>query len=370
MDSVMTDIFGEMNPVVEDQRHFTPEWVNAALRQGGLQVNVTAVESEQIGIGQIGACFRLHLRHDGGAPDTLIAKTAAGTAEQRARVGNGYRTEVNFYTKLAKMARLRIPQCFYAAISDDLLSFTLLLEDAYPAVPGNQNEGCDMAQAHAALRNLAGLHAPFWNNPVLAEEASWLGNYHEANINMICQIQAHAVARFTEHYQDRLSQEEIDLLHSAAALTGPWLRSADGPRSLLHGDYRVDNLMFPPEHDGTVMAVDWQTMDVGLPTRDLAYFISTALPSELRRVHEQDLVSSYHEQLVAYGVQDYSLETCRIDYQRGMLQAPVIVILGWLVATGERSEKSEQMFVSLAHRMCSALKEHDVVNMLKQQLNV
>jgi hypothetical protein len=370
MDAIMTDGFGELSPVVEDPRHFTAEWVNAALRQGGLQVNVTAVEHEQIGIGQIGACFRLHLRHDGGAPDTLIAKTAAGTTEQRGRVGNGYRTEVNFYKKLAKMARLRIPQCFYAAISDDLLSFTLLLEDAHPAVPGSQHEGCDVAQAHAALRNLAGLHAPFWNNPVLAAEASWLGNHHEANINMICHIQAHAVAAFTAHYGDRLSQEEIDLLQATTALTGPWLRSADGPRSLLHGDYRVDNLMFPPDHDGTVMAVDWQTMDVGLPARDLAYFISTSMPSELRRVHERDLVRTYHEQLVAYGVQDYSLETCQIDYRRGMLQAPVIVIIGWLVATGERSEKSDQMFVSLAHRMCSALKDHGVVEMLKHQLKI
>jgi hypothetical protein len=42
----------------------------------------------------------------------------------------------------------------------------------------------------------------------------------------------------------------------------------------------------------------------------------------------------------------------------------------WLVSTGEHSEKSEQMFVALARRMYSALKEHDVVNMLKQQLNV
>ena len=39
--------------------------------------------------------------------------------------------------------------------------------------------------------------------------------------------------------------------------------------------------------------VDWQTLGVGLPTRDLAYFTATSLNSQLRAAIEKDLVEDY-----------------------------------------------------------------------------
>ena len=57
--------------------------------------------------------------------------------------------------------------CWYGAITDDALHFTLLLEDLAPRVTGVQADGCSVARADAALRNLAGLHAPRWNDDSL-----------------------------------------------------------------------------------------------------------------------------------------------------------------------------------------------------------
>ena len=62
--------------------------------------------------------------------------------------------------------------------------------------------------------------------------------------------------------------------------------------SITHGDYRLDNLMFPPAGPG-VAAVDWQTTSAGPPLRDLAYFLGNSLTPDLRRAHESDLVDSY-----------------------------------------------------------------------------
>ena len=70
--------------------------------------------------------------------------------------------------------------------------------------------------------------------------------------------------------------------------------------TVVHGDYRLDNLMFSP--DGAVVALDWQTATVGSPTRDLAYFLETSLDVELRRRHEQALLAVYADALVAGGV--------------------------------------------------------------------
>ena len=66
--------------------------------------------------------------------------------------------------------------------------------------------------------------------------------------------------------------------------------------SLMHGDYRLDNLMFHP--DGTVAAVDWQTLGVGLAGRDLAYLIATSLEPDARREAEHAAIAAYHDRLV------------------------------------------------------------------------
>ncbi len=39
----------------------------------------------------------------------------------------------------------------------------------------------------------------------------------------------------------------------------------------MHGDYRLDNMLFDPDRT-RVTVVDWQTLGSGLPARDLAYF--------------------------------------------------------------------------------------------------
>ena len=47
----------------------------------------------------------------------------------------------------------------------------------------------------------------------------------------------------------------------------------------------LDNLMLGP--DGSVTVVDWQTLTVGLPGRDLAYWITTSVSPDLRREVER-----------------------------------------------------------------------------------
>jgi aminoglycoside phosphotransferase (APT) family kinase protein len=164
-------------------------------------------------------------------------------------------------------------------------------------------------------------------------------------------------------YGEALPAREAELLKRATAFTEGFLMGGTGPRVLIHGDYRLDNLLFAP--DGAVLAVDWQTMELGSPGRDLAYFLTTALSREARRANEAELLRVYHDQLGAYGVAGYSLEDCRTDYRRGMLQAPFITTVGALMATGERSAASDAMFLSMARRAAQALEDLEVFDLLE-----
>lgn len=84
------------------------------------------------------------------------------------------------------------------------------------------------------------------------------------------------VDQFVERYQQQLEPADVATLHDAAAATAAFLKARPGCFTLLHGDYRLDNLMF----DDQVHVVDWQTVTVGLPARDLAYFPGTSLHTE------------------------------------------------------------------------------------------
>ena len=135
-------------------------------------------------------------------------------------------------------------------------------------------------------------------------------------------------------------------------LVTPWLLNAPDRFALLHGDYRLDNLLFDGER---VSVVDWQTLGVGLAGRDLAYFTGTSLEPALRAEAERDLVAEYHRALLDTGVSDYDAETCWHDYLLGMIQVPLISALGCAFAV--ETERGDDMMAAMLRRGCAAIRE-------------
>lgn len=342
-----------MEPVV-DIEDLSAEWLASVL-----DVEVRSVTHERIGAGQTGASYRLALDADA-LPSTLVAKVAAGPPEARQLVGAGYRNEVGFYSSLVTTLDVHVPRCWYAAISDDMVKFTLLLEDLAPRVPGVQVDGCSLANAEAAIRNLAGLHAPRWNDPSLRDLdfVSGPSADSEEAAFFLGEVTKSAVAVFVDRYQSRLDDLDVETLRASADATATWLIARRDPFSVLHGDYRLDNLMFGQDGD-EVAAVDWQTLAIAPPGRDVAYFLSTSLDPAERRAAEEHLVGVYHGRLLARGVTDYSADRCFEDYRLGLLQAPLITSIGAVYAPAERTEAAHDMFCAMARRSCAAIRELD-----------
>jgi hypothetical protein len=330
--------------------------LDATWLSGALGTEVASVTAERVGTGQVGATYRLSITYADGAsgPTRLVAKLAAEDADARVRVAEGYRKEVGFYTHLASTVTVGTARCSYAAIADDATTFTLLLDDLAPARPGVQAEACSIAEAEAAVRNLVGLHAPRWNDATLAEH-EFLGRIDADAAAFLGAIHVQATEQFAARYADALDAADVATLRACAARTAAWCTTRSEPRAIVHGDYRLDNLMFGP--GGSVAVVDWQTVSVGPPARDLAYFLGTCLTVEDRRTHEDVLVATYHQGLVDAGVRGYAADDAVVDYRLGQLQGPLITVLGSEYATAARTPAADEMFLAMARRSCAAVRD-------------
>jgi aminoglycoside/choline kinase family phosphotransferase len=290
----------------------------------------------------------------------LIAKMAAGPPEARTVIAEGYRAEYGFYTEIAHTLSVRTPHCFFATITDDGTCFTLLLEDLAPSTPGDQVTGLTPEEAEDAAVNLAGLHGPRWSDPELLA-VPWLSRHTPETADFYAQILTGAIPTFLDHFERWMAPEDPDTLRSVPEHLPAWLMTRPQRFAVIHGDYRPDNLMFPP-HGAGVAAVDWQTLAIGLPGRDVGYLLATSLDPEVRRAEEHRIVESYRRALGEHGV-EISAEECFDDYRLGVVQGPLITVLGAVYAT-DPNPSSDAMFTAMITRSLRAIRDLDPFSLL------
>lgn len=334
--------------VVASVEELTPGWLSAAL---GLQVD--EVTATAVGTGQIGTCFRLALTGDPALPATVLAKLPAADPAARALLANPYRTEVRFYREVRPTVAVRTPRLHHAEIADEGGDFVLLLEDLAPATQGDQVAGCTVAQAEDAVVNLAGLHGPRWCDPTLLDVEGLALNGPE-DAALMAELFGPAVETFVANLAGLLSEADVATVRAVPDVIEAWALARTERFGLVHGDYRLDNLLFPPEGRG-VCAVDWQTLSLALPARDLSYVIATSLDPGARRAAERGLVAAYHRALQAHGVASYSLDECWDDYRFAQLQVPLVAVFGQ--AYGARTERGDRMFAAMTARSCAAIRD-------------
>ncbi|GAB7142497.1 phosphotransferase family protein [Mycobacterium riyadhense] len=343
----------------------TPEWLSAVLSERGTPVEVSQADVDAIGTGQTGSTYRVTAKYrtnPGGLPPTFVIKLPSQDDTVRGRVAIGYRSECAFYTYMVDRVQVPTPQCFYSGIAEDAMDFALLLADQAPAVQGDQIAGCGEREARLAVTALAGLHGPGWCDPFwldLPEIA--FQRPDEASARGLGEVARMSADVTLDKLGDRLSPDDRETVSATMGLVAPWLLAERDRFALLHGDYRLDNLLFDPDL-AWVSVVDWQTIGVGLPARDLAYFTATSLNSELRAAIEEDLVDAYYQALSGYGINDYDRETCWRDYRLGMPHVVLISALGFAFAAG--TERGDDMVVTMLRRGCRAIRDLETLELI------
>jgi aminoglycoside phosphotransferase (APT) family kinase protein len=77
------------------------------------------------------------------------------------------------------------------------------------------------------------------------------------------------VGRWTKQYRAS-EMERIEAMETLMAWLPANMPGDDGTVSLVHGDYRLDNMMFHPDKPEVVALLDWELSTLGHPLADLA----------------------------------------------------------------------------------------------------
>ena len=332
---------------------FAPDWLTAPWLSGVLGHEVASFTTTRIGDGLVGMNLRLVLTYAGvvdGAPATLVVKLPSPDVMSRATgiALRNYEREVLFYRDLAATIDLRVAACHHLAWEPHTGDFVLVLEDLAPGAQGNQLTGCSVSQARTAVLGLAGLHGPRWADPTL-DDLEWLSRRTSADDTArLVEYWALFMPGFLATYTRHLSPEALDLLDQFGPRLADWVDGREGPFTLLHGDYRLDNLMFATPQGGyPVAAVDWQTPGHGPALSDVSYFMGAGLLPPERRAVEHEFVHAYGEQLAGYGVHtddDWLWKQYRREAFAGVVMT---VVASQLVGA---SDRSEALFTAMGSR--------------------
>jgi hypothetical protein len=334
-------------PVTEVERpeDLTADWLTAAIGAG----TVERFGAERIGTGQMSECYRVALTYAGGAtgPASVVLKVAASDpASRQTGLALGlYEREVRFYTDIAPRVGGPVAPCYSAGFDPESGEFHLLLGDAAPAVVGDEIRGATVEQAMLAMAELGRLHAPLLGQSAMAD-VEWLNRESPMNQALIAQL----YTGFIDRYGDQIEPAHREVCERLVGGFDAFLvqeAAADRIHGLVHGDYRLDNMLFGQQGaDRPLTVVDWQTVTWGPATTDVAYFLGCALADDIRRDNYDALLGAYHDALGPEAA--LSRDDVREGVRRqGFFGVMMAIVSSMLV---ERTARGDEMFMTMLRR--------------------
>lgn len=314
-------------PIHPDQ--LTDEWLTSMFRGSGAIADTAAVIGHQTsvigeGISLLGLVCRVAVEYApaNAGPDTVVIKFATPVAANRAIAMNTnmYQREIDFFEKIAPHVDMPLTRCYFADIIPETGENAVVLEDLKAYRAGDQVAGIDVDEAKAIIDAFAPLNAAFWGStdqPLLDDCMRIDSSYVEPFLPGVFGTWE----RCRDLFAHCITPEVLDALpRYVAAMRDLHRMMGERTQTLVHGDVRLDNVMFgngPDQHP--IVLIDWQALMVSNPMQDVAYMLSQSMDTDTRRAHEDELIAHYRDRVTALGVDGYSLDQARRDYDVAVL---------------------------------------------------
>jgi thiamine kinase-like enzyme len=306
----------------------------------------------------------------------------------------------------------QVPKTYAEEYDDRSSNFILLMEDAYPLLPGDERKGATWQQACSVALRYARFHSIYWSRNLQEVQQdrglSWHRSYdwmnlpEEITLDLVNKAFPEMMEekRFSRLVESDMQRDVRLFLQHLPQVVEELKR---GPVTFIHADARMENMLWPapyPEEDKVVktgmefdtlheqkgtkwLSIDWQTSTLGKGVYDLAYFVSLDIDCEEGVGAEADevLVSKYHEELcrcvarrdgtdVAEVAAMYSKEQCFRDYRLSMWLAALIpiAIMRSESIGDENPERAQAVREAMLTRAVKALKRVQAGEVLRELL--
>ena len=346
-------------PLPKDPGEIDKFWLTQMLRESGTQAEVTDFSTESIGTGQVGENIRFSLKGRGDLPKTLVGKFPSPdpVSRQTGIAMLNYRREVHFYQHLQSRVNIQTPRVYHADI-DDNHDFVLVMEDLAPGKQGDQLGGCDLEAGYLAMEQLAHLHGPVWGDTSLSHE---LVTSRKNDPGTMKELYDHLSPGFIDRYDARLSSKEKAMVKAVGEYLTLYLMNYRGPQTLIHIDYRLDNMMFGGPYPLAV--VDWQSIAYGCGLNDASYFVGTSFDPAERAKSDEHLLRRYFDALRGYEVK-ISWEDCWKYYCHNAPAGLIMAVIASMIV-GE-TDRGNDMFMVMAKRSAQMCHDLNTIDIIKQ----
>jgi Ecdysteroid kinase-like family len=337
----------------------TAAWLAECLGLSG----TLSLQVSPVGTGQVADSRRLALWEGDHLVTSVVAKGPSMNPESRATATTQrlYLREVAFYQELAPHVDVRTPACFYAAIDTDD-SFLLLFEDLAPSAPIDQFTGLSVPQAAEGLRALAALHVPTTRRDDLFAR-DWLGGTRAMLAPLYQAVLPGLFDAFLTRYADA-DPEVLTMVRRFAERLPLFTGQHTPDPCVVHGDFRTDNLLFDARDGAIPLAVvDWQTVAVGSPFLDVAYFLATSLTPEVLMRESATLLEAYRDERARRGAPIDAAEA-QSAFARYMLQPLAMLVPASVIV--ERTPRGDTMFLEMLRRATTVCEHFDSIHELER----
>ncbi|AIT80553.1 hypothetical protein JI59_12590 [Novosphingobium pentaromativorans US6-1] len=291
------------------------EWLSVALSQGlGRPVRLTGREIlESKGPSALKIRMRVETEGDrGDLPEQVCLKGVFDPELSTWLKSGAQQAEAFFYRDIASRLSVRVPRCFYAGYDGKTGAGHIIMEDLVPQGVTflSAISPYSVEQMRGSLDQLARLHGGTWNADPAAQPwvRSKLAQFADGSIMPPEALGALMADGRAEGLPDRL-RDGTAIFDALRALSD---READLPLGFIHGDCHAGNVFEGPEGIGLI---DWQVLQRGHWSLDVAYHIAAALEIADRREHERDLLRHYCDRLAQHGGEPLDFEAAFAAYR-------------------------------------------------------
>jgi hypothetical protein len=242
------------------------------------------------------------------------------------------------------------------------------MDDRRATVTGDQLRGCTLEQAELVVDEAVGLHAPTWGRTDELRGFDWVGFPDCERTAAMAMLLGWALPGFVERFTGRLSPADLEVGERLVGAYARWRElitgwaEGDGGWCLVHGDYRLDNLLFGTDGEcPPVTVVDWQTATIDIGPADIAYFVGAGLLPDERVAHERSLLARYVSGLQRAGV-DLDTDAAWEGYVLGTASGYLMAVIASQLV--EQTERGDEMFAVMAERHATQIRDVGLLDLL------